>query len=456
MLFNSYVYLLAFLPAALLIYSIADRFPAARTWTLIGLSLVFYSYWDIRFLPLMVGSILINWLSSQLFVRTKWPAIVTGTIAANLFVLGIFKYTNFFAGSFAAIFGTSLGRFELALPLGISFFTFHHIMYFVDLRRGVAPTLTLDRYALYICFFPQVLSGPLVRWHEIIWQFGKAAFAPGWEGRFALGLTLIVIGLTQKVFLGDTLGDEVNLFYQQAKIFDIGQFESWIAVLSFTFQIYFDFNGYTDVALGTALLFGIQLPQNFNGPYRATSLREFWRRWHMTLSRFLRDYLYIPLGGNRHGLVRQIIALMLTMSLGGLWHGAGWLFIIWGTLHGVGLTVDLLWRRFGLQMPPLAGWIATFAFVTLTWIFFRAPSLNMAARLFKALIVGGPSTSYNGTQTLVLAAVCAILFPPSYVICRKLTERPSWAVAIALSVLSAAILVALGKEGNYEFIYFQF
>jgi alginate O-acetyltransferase complex protein AlgI len=456
MLFNSYVYLVAFLPAALLSYSVVERIPAARNWTLIGLSLVFYSYWDVRFLPLMIASILLNWCASLLFLRTKWTALITGAIAANLLVLGIFKYTNFFASTFAAVFGETVNRFDLALPLGISFFTFHHIMYLTDLRRGAAPKLTLDHYALYICFFPQVLSGPLVRWHEIIHQFGKAAFAPGWEKRFALGLTLIVVGLVQKVFLADGLGDQVNAFYDRAISYDIGQFESWIAVLSFTFQIYFDFNGYIDAAIGTALLFGIQLPQNFNAPYRATSLREFWHRWNMTLSRFLRDYLYIPLGGNRHGLPRQIIALMLTMALGGLWHGAGWLFVIWGMLHGIGLTANLLWRRWGTQMPALAGWIITFAFVTFSWIFFRAPSLNMVARLFKALVAGGPSLSHDGSRILALAAACAILLPPMQEICRTLMEKPRWTVAVALSALATAILVALSSEGNYEFIYFQF
>ncbi len=456
MLFNSHAFLLVFLPLALALYSVADRVPAARTWTLLGLSLVFYSYWDIRFLPLMIGSILVNWLVARVFIRTGYAAIVIGAIIANLLVLGIFKYANFFAEAFASILGNPVNRFDLALPLGISFFTFHHIMYLLDLRRGIAPGFSIDRYALYICFFPQVLSGPLVRWHEIVGQFGKAAFVPGWEKRFALGLIFIVLGLAQKVFLGDGLAVQVNDVYARPADFEIGQFESWIAVLSFAFQIYFDFSGYTDVAIGVALLFGLQLPQNFNTPYRATSLREFWRRWHMTLSRFLRDYLYVPLGGNRHGLVRQMIALLLTMALGGLWHGAGWLFIIWGTLHGMVLAVGVLLRRFAIALPPVAGWITTFAFVTFAWIFFRAPSFDSALRVLNALVAGPPSTSYNGLRTLFVAAAWAFLLPSSQVICSRLAEQPRWLVASALGALSAALIVAIGSEETYAFIYFQF
>ena len=314
----------------------------------------------------------------------------------------------------------------------------------------------MERYALYICFFPQVLSGPLVRWHEVMRQFGKAAFAPGFEAQFVLGLAFIIIGLVQKVFLGDGLGADVNAFYEKAPLGDFGQFEAWVAVLGFTFQIFFDFSGYTDVAIGVALLFGIELPLNLNAPYRATSVREFWRRWHMTLSRFLRDYLYIPLGGNRHGMPSQIAALLLTMGLGGLWHGAGWLFIAWGLLHGVALAVDLVWRSFGLRMPAIIGWAATFAFVTIAWIFFRSPSVEIAIRVVKALVAGGASGGHNGWRTIMIAAAWAILLPPSHVICRKLTERPLWPVALALGAVSAAIIVAIGSDHTYEFIYFQF
>jgi alginate O-acetyltransferase complex protein AlgI len=456
MLFNSYVFLLVFLPAALLAYAIADRYPPARNPVLIVISLIFYSYWNVALTPLIIGSILVNWLAARAYAAHRHSAIIVGAICLNLGVLGVFKYGNFIADNAQFITGIALPHPRLPLPLGISFFTFHHIMYLVDLRRGKAPLFPLERYALYICFFPQVLSGPLVRWHEVMRQFGKAAFAPGWEARFVLGLTFIIIGLAQKVFLGDGLGADVNAFYEKAPLGDFGQFETWVAVLGFTFQIFFDFSGYTDVAIGVALLFGIELPLNFNAPYRAASVRDFWCRWHMTLSRFLRDYLYIPLGGNRHGMSRQIVALLLTMGLGGLWHGAGWLFIAWGLLHGVALTVDLAWRSCGLRMPAILGWAATFAFVTFAWIFFRAPSVEIAIRVLKALVAGGATNGHNGWRTIMIAAAWAILLPPSHVICRKLTERPLWPVALAMGAVGAAIIVAIGSDHTYEFIYFQF
>jgi alginate O-acetyltransferase complex protein AlgI len=456
MLFNSYVFLLGFLPAAIFIYWIADRYASLRNPVLIAISLVFYGYWNVFLTPLIIGSILVNWFAARCYETYRRTIIIAVAICLNLTVLAAFKYGNFLVDNVEHVLGVPLPHSQLPLPLGISFFTFHHIMYLTDLARGKAPLFSLEKYALYICFFPQVLSGPLVRWYEVMRQFGNAAFAPGWEKRFALGLTFIVIGLAQKVFLGDGLAYDVNTFYERATFTDIGQFETGMAVFGFAFEILFDFSGYTDVAIGVALLFGIELPPNFNSPYRATSLREFWRRWHMTLSRFLRDYLYIPLGGNRHGLPRQIAALLLTMALGGLWHGAGWLFIVWGLLHGIGLMADLLWRSRGIRMPPIIGWIATFAFVTFAWVFFRAPSLEMAIRMLRTLVAGGETYSYQGWRTILIAAFCAIALPSSQVICSRLVERPRWSIALALGAVSAAVIVAIGSNHTYEFIYFQF
>src|SRR3712207_1347483 len=226
-------------------------------------------------------------------------------------------------------------------------------MYLTDLRAGRAPRYDLVRYALYIAFFPQVLAGPLVRWSEIMHQLEERPYQrPDAEERFARGLMLLVVGLAKKVFLGDQLAEYVNPIFADAaagKAVNAG--EALQATLGFTFQVYFDFAGYTDMALGLGLMFGIVLPQNFDVPYRATSLQDFWRRWHMTLSRFLRDYLYIALGGSRRGLAIQLAALTATMTLGGLWHGAGWTFVVWGALHGIGLSVAVLWRKAGYTMP---------------------------------------------------------------------------------------------------------
>jgi D-alanyl-lipoteichoic acid acyltransferase DltB (MBOAT superfamily) len=384
-LFNSYLFIFGFLPLSIFLYALADPHPKLRMPALIGLSFAFYSYWNPIYLALLLPSILVNWLVSLLYQETKRAFILTGAIAANLLVLGLFKYENFFAQALASVTGLPVPRFDILLPLGISFFTFHHIMYLVDLRRGIAPVFSLDRYALYICFFPQVLSGPLVRWSEVMDQFGRRVFAPGWERRCAQGLTLVVLGLIQKTCLGDQLADVANALYERAISQPVGAIEALVGLLAFSFQIFFDFSGYTDVAIGVALIFGIVLPRNFDAPYRACSIRDFWRRWHMTLSRFLRDYLYVPLGGNRHGPNREIAAIMITMGLGGLWHGAGWGFVIWGLLHGAALIVERLWRRYLPPMPGLIGWALTFTFVTCAWAFFRADSFATAWRVLEAI-----------------------------------------------------------------------
>src|SRR5205085_1922032 len=230
MLFNSYAFLLAFLPAAVIAYRFVDPYPRLRMPALILLSLIFYGYWDVRFLPLLVGSILINWLAAKYYIATKRGVIITVAIGANLAVLGIFKYVNFFTETFASLSGVAFGPFALALPLGISFFTFHHIMYLVDLRRGKAPEYTLDRYAMYISFFPQAIAGPLARWHEVMHQFGRQVYAPGWQRQFALGATFIVIGLVEKTMLGDPIGRLVDPIYAQARLGAVADGQSWLAL----------------------------------------------------------------------------------------------------------------------------------------------------------------------------------------------------------------------------------
>ena len=455
MLFNSYVFLLLFLPAAIAIYWFADKSKHWRTWILIALSLIFYSYWDVRFLPVMVGSILLNWWAASIYAITKRHAIITAAIIADLAILGIFKYTNFFAENLAAILDVVPPRFQIALPLGISFFTFHHIMYLVDLGRGKAPTYSLDKYALYICFFPQALAGPIARWNEVIWQFGERAFAPGWQRRCALGVIFIVIGLVQKVFLGDPLESAVNAVYQNASVDPLLDGSAWIGVLGFPFQVFFDFSGYSDIAVGLALLFGVRLPINFDAPFRATSLQSFWRRWHITLMRFLRDYVYIPLGGSRYGLSQQIAATSATMALCGLWHGAGWNFVIWGMLQGIGLSIAALWGIACPALPKRVGWALTIAFFILTLNVFRAQSFEVCVRIYEGLLVL-PDLRQNGIRVLTVAMFAAIVLPPSHAICERLASSPRPVVACILALAFVAVLVALGSPENYEFYYFQF
>ena len=457
MLFNSFTFLLVFLPAALLLHALVERFaPQWRLVLLVVLSFAFYGYWDWRFLPLLAASILVNWALAEFYWNSPTRALIPLAIAANLLVLGFLKYFNFFAELAAAVPGLPAARFDIVLPLGISFFTFHHIMYLADLRAGIAPRLGLVRYALYIAFFPQILAGPLVRWSEIVHQFDERPYArPDAAERVARGVMLLVFGLAKKVFLGDPLSEYVNpVFLAAAQGKAPSVIEAWSATLGFTFQIYFDFSGYTDMALGLALLFGIVLPQNFDAPYRATSLQDFWRRWHMTLSRFLRDYLYVPLGGSRHGLAVQLFALLATMALGGLWHGAGLTFVAWGVAHGLGLGAGVLWRKAGLRMPELAGWAITFAFVVLAWVLFRATTFESAILIYKALFGFAPLGVGFRWRTLALAAAVAIVGPTAWAAVHRL---PPWrSIAVAFAILLVSVLLKIGDDANYEFIYFQF
>jgi D-alanyl-lipoteichoic acid acyltransferase DltB (MBOAT superfamily) len=458
-LFNSYEFLLVFLPAAIFIYALADRYERLRNPTLILLSLVFYGYWDVRFVPLLIVSILGNWLAAHYFARTRNGAVITLAILANLLALGWFKYFNFFAENVELLLGLPTTNAQLALPLGISFFTFHHIMYLVDLRGGQAPLYPLERYALYICFFPQAISGPLARWSEVVHQFGRRAFAPGWEGRCAVGAVFIVLGLMQKTLLADPLGAAVDPIFAQALAGPVADGNSWIT-LAFVLQVFFDFSGYTDIAIGVGLIFGIELPRNFDAPFRSLSIIDLWRRWHMTLARFLRDYVFTPLtkvslGGRRHRVTRMLAAAVLTMALCGLWHGAGWTYVLWGTSQGLALVFAAVWRKY-LPVPPLAvGWALTIGFFMASGIVFRAGTLEAAWHVYQGFAVL-PVDRLPGRNAFLLALFCAIVLPPSHEIVRRLTERPRLPVAAALAAAAVVILAVLGERESYQFVYFQF
>lgn len=456
MLFNSFAFLLVFLPVALVLHWLAEKYsPQWRLPLLAILSFVFYGYWDWRFLPLLMLSILANWGIARFFGHWPQRRLIWGAIAANLLVLGVFKYADFALGLTGGLIGQEFSLLGLALPLGVSFFTFHHIMYLTDLKAGRAPQFSLLRYTLYIAFFPQVLAGPLVRWTEIMHQFDERPYLRSDAAeRFARGLILLSIGLAKKVFIGDPLSAYVNPAYEAAAKGAVSVQAAWQAFFAFPFQIYFDFSGYTDMALGIALMFGIVLPQNFETPYRATSIQDFWRRWHMTLSRFLRDYLYIGMGGNRHGLAVQLFALFMTMTLGGLWHGAGLTYVVWGMMHGAALAVGVLWHKAGMRLPPIVGWALTFSFLALTFVMFRAPSFEVAWTMYDALLGFGPEGERIKWRTIMLAALVALAGPTAWAFTNRM---PPWrSVAAVLAVMMVIILFKIGDDANYEFIYFQF
>ncbi|HTS94920.1 MAG TPA: MBOAT family protein [Stellaceae bacterium] len=454
MLFNSLPFLLGFLPPTLLGYWLLRDHASARLWFLLIASLVFYGYWDWRFTPLLVASIVCNWLAAEFFFRRASRGILVAAIAGNLLCLALFKYLGFFEETFAGLTGWQGEILRLALPLGISFFTFHHIIYLADLLRGTAPRYRFLDYSLYIALFPQILAGPLVRHSEIIHQFPAPPHRPGWERRFAQGIALFLIGLAKKVLLADALSATADPIFAKAAQASIGTGEAWTGALAFPLQIYFDFSGYSDMAIGLSAMLGLTLPVNFNAPYRATSLREFWRRWHMTLSRFLRDYLYIPLGGNRHGLATQIAALMATMALGGLWHGAGWTFVIWGTLHGLGLAAGVLWRRGLPPLPAPVGWALLMVFLLVTWVFFRAPSLAAAGNVFAAMLGNGAPGPVLGLRSIGLAAAVVFLAPTSQSLAARI-QPYAW-LAPSAALATVLLLLKLGDGPAYEFIYFRF
>ncbi len=438
----------------LLGYWLSARHENRRLLFLLLASLIFYGYWDWRFEPLLLGSILFNWLFAEFYFSSGSKALLVLAIGLNLLSLAAFKYLGFFSGIITDATGWRPALPALLLPIGISFFTFHNVIYLADLHAGRAPRYSLRDYALYIALFPQILAGPLVRYYEIVPQFRAAPLRAGWEMRMTQGIALFLLGLAKKILLADALATHVDPVFAQAGHRVLAMGEAWNAALAFPFQIYFDFSGYSDMAIGLALMLGFALPLNFNAPYRATSIRDFWQRWHMTLSRFLRDYLYIPLGGNRHGLPRQLAALLMTMALGGLWHGAGWTFVLWGTLHGIGLSVRVLWRRVLPPLPPPVGWALLMVFLLVTWVVFRAPSIAAAAQLFAAMAGGAAPAAPDAIRTLLVAAAFAFLGPTSQEIAQRLRPYPWLAPAAAIATI--ALLFKLGDGPAYEFIYFRF
>jgi D-alanyl-lipoteichoic acid acyltransferase DltB (MBOAT superfamily) len=460
MLFNDFPFLVVFLPVAILLYRLADPHPPLRVGALVLLSFVFYSYWNPPFIALLALSIVINWLAALAYARTKLPMIVTAAIVIDLAVLGVFKYANFFAYNLGLVLDRSMPKLDIVLPLGISFFTFHHIMYLVDLRRGQAPIYSLGRYALYISFFPQAIAGPLARWSQVMHQFGREVYAPGWQRQFYLGITFIAMGLFEKIVLGDRIGRLLDPIYAQAKLGLVPDGESWVA-LTFGFQILYDFAGYSDIAIGLGLLFGVQLPFNFNAPFRSRNIQDFWQRWHMTLMLFLRDYVFHPLANarilpRRFLLVQYFAAMLLTMALCGLWHGASWTFVLWGTLHGCALVVCSLWRRYCPKLPSLIGWVLTVVFVLLTGVIFRAGTLDAAWHIFQGLAIPPDLSRVRHLLPIFVAVLAAFLFPASQDIVARLSSRPRPVVAGLLGIGILALLVELGDQEVYEFVYFKF
>lgn len=402
MLFNSHLFILVFLPVCLGVYLLLVQQGWRRLsfdWLVVA-SLFFYGWWKWTNLPLLLGSLIFNYSVGTWLSRAdrgkRSQALLAFGVTANLVFLGYFKYTNFFLGTVNSLFGANWTFVHVVLPLGISFITFQKIAYLVDSYQGLTRGYGFRDFCLFVSFFPQLIAGPIVHHSELMPQFREHDKGPGWED-ISVGLSLFVMGLAKKVLIADVFAGYAAPVFDAAKgAGGLGCTAAWAGVLAYTLQIYFDFSAYSDMAIGAGRLFGIRLPLNFNSPYKATNIADFWHRWHMTLSRFLRDYLYIPLGGNRKGPRRRYVNLMLTMLLGGLWHGAGWTFVAWGALHGAYLAVYHGWNAWHQpagtvkpvpsQLGVWSGRLVTFLAVILAWVFFRAENWNSSVRLLQAMV----------------------------------------------------------------------
>jgi len=384
MVFNSYEFLLEFLPLVGFIYFLLARAPRLAIWWLVAASLFFYSYGRSQSVWLLVASFLFNYGISLLLVRNAAKGWLILGILANLAALSLFKYRPALSELVVHNQPWFVVLSSLTFPLGISFFTFSQISYLVDVYRKQDRPAGLGNYALFVTFFPHLLSGPILRHRDMIPQFESVCRRRILPRYLARGMALIIIGLVKKVFIADPLAPLVARAFDSTGHLDAGT--AWLGTAAYTFQLYNDFSGYCDIAAGVAFLFNIRIPENFRAPYRSVSIQEFWRRWHISLSNWLRDYVYFSLPGVRSKWkIMPYLNAVITMAICGLWHGAGWTFLVWGVMHGIAVAVCAFWRRMRWRMPNFAGWVCTFSFVSLAWVIFRAPTLASAGRVFRAL-----------------------------------------------------------------------
>jgi D-alanyl-lipoteichoic acid acyltransferase DltB (MBOAT superfamily) len=489
MLFNSYEFIFLFLPIMFFgyFYLTSRRLIiGSKVWLVLG-SLFFYSYWNVLYLPLILASMLVNYAIGSSMPKfdkarrgkrpTRKQMLIAG-ILFNIGLLGYFKYTDFFLENFNGLFGASIPLPHIALPLAISFFTFQQIAYLVDSYRNEAKEYDLLNYAVFVTFFPQLIAGPIVHHKEMMPQFSSKWNMVKNYRNIALGLFIFSIGLFKKVVIADTFAQWATQGFDHAPVLNL--FEAWATSLSYTFQLYFDFSGYTDMAIGAALLFNIRLPINFNSPYKARSIQDFWRRWHITLSRFLRDYVYVPLGGNRSGRYRTYGNLFATFLIGGLWHGASWMFVIWGALHGVAMIIHRIWQALGFRLWGWLAWLVTFNFINVTWVFFRAESMDDALKVLRGMVglegvvfrarhekyigfmesygaeFGDWLANINGNDRtigfIIAALVVVLVFRSTTFYLKKRT------ISVPVLVMSCVMLFyALISLNNFsEFLYFNF
>lgn len=491
MLFNSYGFIFLYLPIVLGVFFWLARFSHkySAAWLVLA-SLFFYGFWNPVYVWLLLASAIGNYLFGRWIADAQKAAniarrkhLLVMSISANLALLGYYKYANFFVDNVNRLAGTELLLGTILLPLGISFFTFTQIAFLVDASQGKAREYSFIHYALFVTYFPHLIAGPILHHKEMMPQFAERGnYQIKWDN-MATGLMLFTLGLCKKTLWADSLAPFVDAIFDGVERNQIPTlYEAWCGALAYTMQIYFDFSGYTDMALGIALMFNIRLPVNFFAPYKARSIIDFWRRWHMTLSRFLRDYLYIPLGGNRKGPLRRYRNLLITMLLGGLWHGAAWTFVCWGGLHGLYLALNHLWHdwRSGRSQFYVPTWLAglitgfvTFTAVVMGWVIFRSTDLMHAWMMIKAMtgidarpisfwdVTHGQlllSTNLRGRElaNLLIAAMAWVWLLPNSTRLRFVSGNILLVLAEVITVCFFLFL-AIDHLGSYSpFLYFQF
>ncbi len=489
MLFNSLEFILYFLPVTLVIYFLLLRWRltiAAKSW-LLSASLFFYSWWDVKYLPLILGSVLFNYTIGGLLadyekigrkVVSKRSLFVFG-VFANVLLLCYFKYMDFFVGNLNSVFRTDLPLLHIVLPLGISFFTITQIAFLVDAYEGLVEERNLLNYALFVTFFPHLLAGPILHHMDMMPQFERMRNKViNWKNLY-LGLALFFIGLFKKVVIADQFATWATPGFDTATSLNL--VAAWLTSLSYTFQLYFDFSGYSDMAVGIGWMFNIKLPINFNSPYKATGIIDFWKRWHITLTNFVTTYLYTPIlrSFGRITFAGSMIAISLAMLISGFWHGAGWNFIMWGGMHGGGLVVNHIWRKRKLGMPRFLAWLITFNFVNLSFVFFRAKSWDSAMKVLEGMagmngvmlhkslrkvhFLQGVGIKFglwldgiNGTDRTYIMVLLALFVTVFSVNSMQIVDRckPSWRWMTCLLVIAFWSLLDMSKVS--EFLYFQF
>jgi len=461
MLFSSPEFIFGFLPVTLLVYFLlthSNQVRLARYWLLLA-SFFFYAYWKPANLLLITSSMTFNYVLGGFIARKHSRPLLTFGVIVNIAVLFYFKYIDFFIINVNDLTGSQLNLLNVILPLGVSFFTFQQIAYLVDSFNGKRGHYRFPNYCLFITFFPHLIAGPIVHHGVLLPQLEDNTNTRLDFSNFSKGIFLFNIGLAKKVIIADTVASLVSSGYSNTELLTTAQ--AWITSLAYSVQLYFDFSGYSDMAIGLALLFNIRIPINFDSPYKAVNIQDFWRRWHITLSQFLRDYLYIPLGGNRKGEFRTSLNLLITFVLGGIWHGAGWTFLFWGFLHGAGNVFHRYWKKTNIEMPDWAGIVLTFLFINVTWVFFRAPSWSDAINVLEAMIGlqhggGGEFKLINDFYSAPIWIVSVLLLfskNSNQLVSEFEVNRGIMWRTVALVVIN---MVFLNSAVNQEFLYFDF